>query len=158
MNSTQTSFGNSLAAWRHWPLTIYFIFVLLMIGLAFKAQKKGVDMVTSSYYQKELQYNTKMDAIRNLNSLQSAIELTITKGNISIQFPSDCIVQEPIGNITLYRPSSAADDKIIKLKPDENGIQIISSSELKLGNYSIQIEWTMNDKPYFFEQSIYVQP
>jgi hypothetical protein len=158
MNSTQTSFGNSLAAWRHWPLTIYFAFVILMIGLAFKAHNKGVDMVTSSYYQKELQYNAKMEAIRNLNNLQSAIALVITQGNISIHFPTDCIAQEIKGKITLYRPSSSADDKIIELKPDQNGIQIISSSELKPGNYSIQIEWTMNDKPYFFEQSIDVQP
>ena len=64
------------------------------------------DLVTDSYYEQELQYQSEIDKQRNAQKLVENISVIQTDLGVEIIFPETFDIQNIKGKVFLYRPSN----------------------------------------------------
>lgn len=133
---------------------LYIIFVAGILTLVFKARATRVDLVASDYYKQEIAFGSRMEAIKNYQSLSTTVKVVQSEGAISVSFPNECLYKMENGLITLYCPSDASKDVKMDVNMNEQGMQLIDSKDMKGGLYIIKISWTMNASEYYMEQII----
>lgn len=129
-----------------------------MIFLVYKSINVNFEMVEKDYYAAELKFDGKMKAAENASLLSSDIVISQDEAQMTIQFPHECTGRELKGSLTLYRPSSENNDIDLPLKLSSEGRIVLPKSRLLKGVYRLKASWEMDGKPYYSEQSVYVQP
>ena len=142
-------------SWGKRIAILYIGFALLILFMVFLSFNRKVDLVSSDYYQQELDYNARIEAINNTNSLKEDLVINSNTTSISIQFPKFFVNKQLTGNIHFFRPSDSSLDKKISVQLDQNGIQQIKSPETK-GFYLLKIDLICEGKKYFFEKELYL--
>jgi hypothetical protein len=138
--------------WGHGIAIFFVCFVTFMLVLVVKAFQENIDLVTDNYYQEELDYQTRIDKIKNNQLLLVPVEIKSELGGINIQFPE---FESPIqGEIQVFRPSDAKFDLIREIDADVYYRQHISTSNLPGGFYKIKISWEAEGKEYYTEESV----
>ncbi|WP_298509004.1 FixH family protein [uncultured Kordia sp.] len=111
------------------------------------------DLVTDSYYEEELQYQSSIDKQRNAQKLTENIRLTHTNSGIQIKFPSAFDIQKIKGNVFLYRPSNKQFDFEIPISLSHHTL-LIPDNRLLDGRWNIQVDWSYNNTDYLFKEEI----
>ncbi|MBI2271108.1 MAG: FixH family protein [Bacteroidetes bacterium] len=142
--------------WGHKIALLYIGFVAMIITLVFLASNQKVDLVSADYYDQEIKFQGKIDAINNMNTLSGTIVCEAKDKSVHISFPKELLEKNATGTIRLYRPSDASLDLQTKLIIDIKNDQVISSGKFKRGLYKMQINWKMENKDYYFEESIFM--
>ena len=88
---------------KYFIIAIYLVFVALIVTMVFKSCGQNIDLETKNYYAEELQYQTKIDALK--------------KGN---QYADSFVVYEDAGMIKVKQAKSLLCDsiKLVFKKPD----------------------------------------
>ena len=141
--------------WGKRILFLYLAFVAGIVLLVVKSHGKNVDLVHKDYYQQELMYSQRMEALKNYYALSDGIVMVQQPLTIDIALPNNHSVVDS-RTIFFYKPSNPKADKIFDIQPDEKGILHIEKRMLELGKYEIKIDWVKNQKAYAFEQSIII--
>lgn len=139
--------------WGTRIVIMYLGFVALIVTMVVVSMRQQVDLVTPDYYAKELKYQTNIDKANNHNQLNSSLKCSVVDGNIVINFPEEHKSESITGEVLVYKPSDAKSDKIISIEA-VNGQMSIPSSVFSKGMYKVKIDWTVNDKSFYFEQVI----
>lgn len=135
-------------------ITILYIgFVILIVSLVFISATNKSELVAKDYYEQELRYQDRIDALNNEKQLEVTINYEIVDQFIVLDFLKSEIKKDFKGEILFFRPSDATKDLKIDLVFDEEGEQIISKSKLSKGVYKICISW-QNDKKSFYKEAI----
>ncbi|MDB5274562.1 MAG: hypothetical protein JWO58_2929 [Chitinophagaceae bacterium] len=142
-------------SWGYKVTLITLSFVCLMTGLVIAAFRQNVDLVTEDYYGKELQFQSQIDKQKNYSQLQEGILCEQNDSNLVVTFTNDFKNQEIKGQALLFRPSDASKDIYLKLEP-VHGVQKIDKHQLIPGLYTIQLDYTVADKSYYFEENIMI--
>lgn len=145
----------------HWGTGIAIAMGLMIIGmlvLVAIATRQDFDLVEKDYYQKGINYQTQIERIANTNSLIDKPVLQLDGTVLRIQFPVWFSGKNLDGNVTVYSPVSENYDKSFGLKPDSLLSQQIPLHELKPGRYTVKLEWTANQTPYYLEHEIQIEP
>ena len=138
--------------WGHGIAIFFTCFVIFMLVLVVKAFQENIDLVTDDYYQEELDYQTRIDKIKNDQLLIVPVEIKSEKGGINIQFPEfESNIQ---GEIQIFRPSDAKFDLIRAIETDVYYRQHISTSKLPGGFYKVKVSWEADGKKYYTEESV----
>lgn len=143
-----------------WPISLIAFFVLLivsLVGFAIWTGGQSNDLVSASYYDEEIHHQQRIEAIALAKSegLVPVASYEAQSKNVEVRFASSPVAAK--GTVTLYRPSEAALDRTIELKPDTAGLQQIAAADLKPGLWRVKTEWTAGGKTYFAENSIVVR-
>jgi hypothetical protein len=126
-----------------------------MIGvMVYKSATQTVDLVAPNYYEQELKYQDKIDGINNLNEITNALIIDSKKGTIVFNFLKE--LGTPEGNILFFKPDNASADFDTKIAVDNEGRQIIKTSDIRKGTYLVKIDWKIGEKKYFKEERISV--
>lgn len=139
--------------WGTRIVIMYLGFVALIVTMVVVSMRQQVDLVTPDYYAKELKYQSNIDKANNHNQLNSSLKCSVLDGNIVINFPEEHKSESITGEVLVYKPSDAKSDKIISIEA-VNGQMSIPSSVFSKGMYKVKIDWTVNDKSFYFEQVI----
>lgn len=138
--------------WGHGIAIFFTCFVMFMLTLVVKAFQENIDLVTDDYYQEELQYQTRIDKIKNNQLLITPVKINATSNGINIHFPE---FESPIkGEIQIFRPSDAKFDVIKAIDADEFHKQHISTANLPGGFYRVKVSWEVDGKEYYTEESV----
>lgn len=148
-----------------WGLRItilYLAFVALILTLVFMASAHKVDLVSKDYYEQEIKYQTKIDAIKNYNMLEKEISIVEKKDIVEVVIPEAGDIS---GSIHFFRPSNSELDYIQQIIPakssDQNDsqmtIQQIEKKNLEKGMYTIQISFNTGGKEYYKEEVIFIK-
>ncbi len=129
---------------------------LATLFLVYKTTTINFDMAEDDYYAQELQYNSRMEAVKNAQHLSTSITISQDKQLLKIAVPKECLEVDS-GNIKLYRPSSQKNDLLLNFVPDSNGEILVSKEKLITGVYHLKADWHKGGKEYYFEQSFYVE-
>jgi hypothetical protein len=146
-----------------WGIAIvYGSFVLtFLVFLAYTTTQK-VELVSEDYYNSELTYQSKLEAINRVKQIDSIISFKIDKKLISFNLP---FISNNIQNgiVKLYRPSNSKLDKsfvindLISLKSGLNSSLInLDLNNLTQGMWKVQVEWSIADSSYYFEKTIFL--
>ena len=127
----------------------FMIFILSMVSQTFR---NNAELVSSDYYQKEIEYQQRIEAIRNSKEIDSLVILSTNEQSILITIPEG--FQEK-GSIHFIKPNDSKKDFIYSFKNDEN-LFSFDKVDLSKGVYYIEIELFKSNKSYYIEKQIYL--
>ncbi len=140
------NWGTSLAA-------IYVGFMILMLSLVFKSRQHDVNLVSPNYYQKELDYQSEIDAQTNANHL--AEKVTVKYDGSQIVLKLSDFGSDATGKVVLFRPSDHNLDKIIPLKLVDSKM-VIPTDGLRKGVWDVRVDWESAGKKYQYKESVFL--
>jgi hypothetical protein len=139
--------------WGHKITAAYLGFVVLMMTLVIMSiRQKDIFLVTENYYDDEINYQEKLNKIKNTRALTKPATVLV-KGD-SLWVDLSAVSANSVGEILLYRPSNKALDTKIDLKTDGNGQQRIYLGNLAKGLWATKINWSAMGKEYYLEEKI----
>ena len=59
--------------WGYKILIVYIVFIAGIVTLVYKSSVQNQDLVVNDYYDQELKYQDKIDAVLRTNNLKSAV-------------------------------------------------------------------------------------
>ncbi len=142
------SWGTKLAMFA----SIYVIGILIFVGFSLT---QDINLISKDYYPQGIDFQTKIDKIKNTQTLKEKVVVSQKAGVIQVQFPEG-MRSGVSGSIIFFRPSSSDNDLLSNIKLDETGLQVFNSKSFINGRYAIKIDWTHQDKAYYQEEAIYL--
>ena len=113
-----------------WGITLlYSGFVVFMVTLALKTTTIKDDLVTPDYYAKELQYQERLDRMKNSHDLKEQPTWQVNGNAVAIKFPQEQVAKN--------------------VKAD--------AGQLQNGVYKMQIDWNAGGVDYYNEGTINIQ-
>lgn len=135
---------------------LYVAFSAMILFLVFKTMNEKVELVSSDYYQQELQYQDRIDQQQQSGTLAEQPKVAITGNNVRLQFPETLAKETISGTVKFYRPSDSSKDFSTALKVDSSGTQFFPITNLEKGIYQLQLTWSAEGKNYYNELPIYI--
>jgi len=142
--------------WGHKITVVFIIFVLGISYLVYRTSLETQDLVTTNYYEKELKYQDRIDAIELASNLSAPVTAVSENGIVFINFPKEFNDKVVTSNIQLYCPFNAKNDEDFKLEIT-NGKAAFKIKSSQEGIYTLKIEWSSEGKNYYSEKSIYIK-
>ncbi|MEC5173067.1 FixH family protein [Chryseobacterium nepalense] len=134
-------------------LLAFMAFILSMLFL-FPNGQKNSEMVTDNYYEEELKYQDVIDAKKRADNLQEKPVYTQDKNGIKITFPTDY----NNSNTTVKFVLNRTDDQNLDIKKsvqlDASKSFIIPAQVLKMGNYTLRLNWTKDKTDYRIDYDV----
>ena len=151
--------SKSSPTFNPWPYSLiafFALFILAVVSYARFAIQHDVELVAVDYYERELQFADQMQRIARTRALGDEVALTHDSNSQSLilRLPNEHVAAGVHGQITLYYPAKSARDRIIPLKPNEDGTQQIPYAWLSGGRWKVQVAWTAQAAEYFLEESV----
>jgi nitrogen fixation protein FixH len=137
-----------------WKMGLVYVgFVSVMISFVMRARNEKIDLVSSDYYEQELAFSERMDAVRRANALEFKPSVSVVEDNLVVQYPEKWNSASS-GKIRFYCPNDAKSDIQFPILYDAVNPQFIQKSLLKPGPYEVYFEWTESGQNYFVQQKI----
>jgi hypothetical protein len=140
-----------------WPLAIIGVFVVFISGAAAFitwAVGQNMDLVREDYYEHEILFQERIDAIQRTQPLRHQISVVYEPDPDKVRVKLPEAHAGLAGEIHVYRPSDARLDRRIKLRPD--GRQEIDTSGWPGGLWKFQISWAANGEKFYCEQPLMI--
>ncbi|MBC34472.1 MAG: hypothetical protein CL663_00295 [Bacteroidetes bacterium] len=133
-------------------LTIFIvIFCLGIFVFMYVAFNNDIELVEEDYYPKELNYQSQIDQMENVQKLGEQVQIEKSDNFISLKFPASQSEDSIQGQILIYRPSNEKLDLTYRIKLDSNNMQQISTDVLVPGKYLFKIAWAYQGIAYYQE-------
>jgi nitrogen fixation protein FixH len=141
-----------------WKITIvYLLFAGGIMTLVMKSRAHKVDLVVPDYYQQELAYETRLNAMRNVEAMSTKPVISCDGQEVKIVYPAQMNASNCTGSVVMYRPSDLHDDRKTELSIGQNQEQVINTSDMKKGLYMLQLSWNSENKDFYTEQTIFLK-
>lgn len=140
---------------------VYSTFVIAFLGVLVYSTTQKVDLVDEHYYNAELTYQSRMDAINRGAKIDNQMNFQFDKVGRVINFElpfTKSNIQE--NSLKFYRPSNSKLDKQIKLENvnveeiGENSKYKIDLAKFENGVWKMQLELKYKDSLYYIEKLI----
>jgi hypothetical protein len=140
--------------WGKWIVVAFLLFAGFMAVIVTISMKQDVNLVSSQYYQDDLDFQQQLDRKNNTASLAHQPEITLTDQQLQVSFPEKTSIES--GVIKLFRPSSDKLDQNFVLQPSNETIQVFALKPLDKGAYRVKMIWKVEDKEYYLEKFIVI--
>lgn len=143
-------------SWGHGVVIALFAFIVFILSMLFLFPngQKNSEMVTDNYYEEELKYQDVIDAKKRADQLQEKPVYGQDKNGITITFPKDY----DNSNTTVKFVLNRTDDQNLDIKKsvqlDANKSFLIPSKVLRLGNYTLRLNWTKDKTDYRMDYDV----
>jgi hypothetical protein len=122
----------------------------MIVGFAVAASMHKFPLVTENYYDKELVFESQIQAEKNANALTDALKIANTDGKVLFTFPAS---QKNIsGEILFYSPSDSKKDKVFPIQLDDQNAQNIDIQNLRKGLWRVKVGWKVEGKEFYKEE------
>ena len=136
-----------------WPygLIAFFVVFISWIGIFIGiAVSNSQQLVGADYYEQEIRYQERIDAIKRLNALTGfAMKHNGDAKSVSVQLPEEHIGKAVDGSFKFYRPDNAKLDQLVSISMDANRRQSLSTEELKSGSWKLEASWELNGERFY---------
>jgi nitrogen fixation protein FixH len=144
-----------------WPIAIIAYFacaiVLLSCFVAWSLRQRD-DLVSADYYEREVRYQTHLDAVQrsqiwNTNSL---VTIDLAAQTVVIRVPQ-AVAPGGTGRVHFYRPADARLDWESPLNLDAAGAQSFGLQRLRDGLWKVRVHWRVQEQDYYFDQTVVIE-
>jgi hypothetical protein len=142
--------------WTYGVIAAFVLIAGLMSAFALRASRHKEDQKISDFYDNAKALRTREEKIANTALLASLPTVNVTENEVVLFFDAP-INHVDKGTISFSRGNSGEVDIQIPLEPRASGRQGVPMSVIPAGAWKIQLDWTNNDKGYFFEKEITVK-
>ncbi len=142
--------------WGHKLTLVIIAFIFCMLTMVFIAYKQTNDMVDDNYYEKEMNYQSLIDASHNLNAISNDAIIIQTSKEVSVQIPPQMVKGFKGGQLVFMKTDNQKKDFSLNFTPDVYGLFVIPKSKFSTGAYKVKIQWESNKKDYYREENLIV--
>lgn len=138
-------------------ITLFYIsFVLTFLFILKKSKEFDHSLVVSDYYKHDLNYQAHYEKLSNSEALQNPLKVKMRRESetLEIVFPKG--IEDIQGTVLLFRPSDQAMDFLVPIRVSKKNIQSISTKELAKGLWTIKVNWSGGETPFYSEQKIVI--
>ncbi|MFA6060126.1 MAG: FixH family protein [Taibaiella sp.] len=133
-------------------LLIGFGGMLIMMGvLVYLSMRQDVSMVSKNYYEQELVYQDKLDAMNNASPYDQLFSLTKNSNEILLQIPATLSKNLTKGSVYFYCPSNEKLDYKEDIKATATGTYLFRKNTISGTGYTVKISFHSGDKDYYKE-------
>ncbi len=143
--------------WGYKILIFIIAFIIAMLSMVFVAFRQTNDMVDENYYEKEMNYQSLIDAAQNLNLVSDSILINQNESYVIVNIPNSLISNFEQGNLSFLRIDDKRKDVTFDFKPNEKGVLLIEKFKFVSGAYKARIKWRNLGKDYYREQNLIVE-
>lgn len=143
--------------WGYGIAIVYSVFALATIGFAAFTMTQKVDLVAPDYYAQEISYEQQIQRLRNTTEIERQVKCELVGDGRVIEVSFPAALKNISGTLTLYRPSSSALDREVRLAPDASGQQRIPADKLQSGFWRAKLLWQADGQEYFREFMLHIQ-
>lgn len=139
-----------------WPKLIilaYSTFIGGMIFLVTQSFQQDIELEYDDYYQREVNYQDKIDAIQRVKKLKQQPEIDVVNDTLQISVPAH-ITGFDQGDTYFYHITEKSGDRKETLKSPKASFPV---TDLKEGKYRIEIDWIGTKKRYFFDEELTIE-
>lgn len=131
------------------------LFMATTVYFVLQAMKIDVELVSSDYYQREIEYDKQIARQLNAQKAGYYVRHDIENNQIYLQFPADLVNEEVRGNIHFYAPSTVHHDFNVAINLDSNNRQSFDLDRLQYaGFWRVKILWSDQNKEYYNEVQV----
>lgn len=140
--------------WGKWIVVSFILFALFIGVLVTICIRQDISLIATDYYKQELDYQQQIDRNTNTDQLKFKPEISIVNNTIQVYYHDFSSIQK--GELELFRPSNAASDVVFELKSTSDTLQSFDLSSKERGMYKAKMKWSLNDKEFYFEKTVYL--
>jgi len=140
--------------WGKWIVVSFVLFAVFIGVLVTVCVRQDISLVSNDYYKQELDYQNQINRTTNTQELSVRPQIAVVNNAVQISFKDFNNVRG--GELKLFRPSDAAYDITFELKTTADTLQVFNLQATHKGMYKAQLKWSMNDKEYYLEETIYL--
>lgn len=135
---------------KYFIITIYLLFVSLILVMVFKSCGQNIDLETKEYYAEELKFQSRIDAKQNGNAYSDSFSIRVIKDSLHIQQPAS--LQADSIRLEFKKPDNAKSDRIFRI----NGsyIPAMPVSSFAKGVYGLKIRMFNSSGEFLIEKKI----
>lgn len=140
--------------WGKWIVVSFVLFAIFIGTLVAVCVRQDISLVATDYYKQELDFQKQIDRSKNAQSLASRPAISVVNNTLQISFKEFNRLQN--GELKLFRPSNAASDFTLQLEASADSVLTFDIQNREKGMYKAQMKWSMDEKEYYFEETIYL--
>ncbi len=125
-------------------------FMTFILYMVFTLMSRNTDLESEDYYQKELNFEKEISALKYTNKLKEKVIVTLNDTYVIVQFPN--LEELDSIKVELYRPNNDKDDQVFSVQ--ESKVVMIPKSKLKKGVYEMNIQYQVKRELYMQKESI----
>ena len=134
-------------------MVLFIAFIMFMVLTMMTDEEYDHDLVTDGYYEKDLKYQTEIDAEKKSYSFSAPISGKKTSEGWILNFPEEIDHKNITGNVFLYRPSNKRLDFNIPIVLSNSQL-LIPDERLLGGRWNITLEWEYEGETYLYKDQI----
>lgn len=143
--------------WGHGLTIFILLFITTMLGMVVYSFQQSNEMIDDNYYQKEMEYQTLIDAREKFNSiLKNDTFIFEREKSLEFKFPTSTFESGAKGILELVKIDNEKLDIHIPISVDNSGVQVLSKDSLVRGNYRARIKWSNNTDSFYYDHSFFV--
>jgi nitrogen fixation protein FixH len=125
--------------------------IVMMSALVYMSMKQDIHMVSKDYYEQELVYQQKINAMAHTHAYDKQFSITENTDTILIKVPESLSKDLNKGSIYFYCPADEKMDKQEVLAANANGVYSFPRNALLGKKYIAKISMSVNDVEYYKE-------
>lgn len=130
----------------------FVLFMTFILQFVFRSMKSDVQLVSSNYYQQEINYQSHIDKQKRSALIKENSTISLSNNQLTIDLTKS--VAQAKGEIHLYNGSNADLDLKIPFEFTENTPLIIPSEDLEQGIWTVKIDFVSNGETYYIEKKL----
>ncbi len=142
--------------WGYKIILVFAVFITGILYLVVSSFSENTDLVTTDYYEQELQYQSTIDATERANVLSEKVICSVNDDTMFITFPAEMKNIKINADVWLYFIADKKKDLKKTIETTEGKIFLPLTAANK-GLHDVKINWVAGDKTYYYEQKIFLQ-
>ena len=142
--------------WGYAILIFFICYISLLIFTVMKSLTIDHSLVADDYYQHDITYQKKYDAISNRKFLKSDLDIRYNTGEkeLNLDFGKEDV--SVTGKVVFYRASSKRDDFGDEFRLINDRLYKLKTNQLRPGKWKVKVEWRDEEREYYKEEEIYI--
>lgn len=140
--------------WGKSIIIVFISFAAFITALVVICFREDVSLVSKKYYEDDLHYQQRFEAMENANALMNKPTINIVSKSLTISYADFKNIES--GTLTLMRPSNISQDKVFQLKPVQDSVQQFELVQVNSGLYKLKLEWKEGTKQYRIDKTIVI--
>lgn len=140
----------------NWGTGITIVIILFMgfiLMMVFKASQTDADLNAENYYEQEITYQDRIDAIANATPFEDQVEIVQKEEHIQVSYPAHIVDQ---GTIQFFKPDDASLDIEVPMDASESMVTVDGSMVVP-GRYDVKLSWSFEGEQYYLERAIVIR-
>ena len=130
------------------------IFMTFLVVMVVKASRADTELQYEDYYEQELDYQSRIDALQLANPFKDDLEIRLLKDVMTVRMSEDLTF--PLnGYISFFRPNDQSKD-LRYVWSSGSSTQSLPVADLIPGVYEMEVHWTADGKGFLLTKEILI--